>query len=119
MKFTCERDTILKEISIAHDIISSKNIISILSNVYLEAKNNKLIIKATDLKVSLETEISVEVINPGSTTIYCDKFLSIIKNLPPGEIEFENIWNLLKICILTFYHLNELNQLTLYEQLIK
>ncbi len=93
MKFTCERDLILKEISIAHDIISSKNIISILSNVYLEAKNNLLIIKATDLKVSIESEIPVEVINPGSITIYCDKFLSIIKNLPPGEIEFENVDN--------------------------
>ena len=93
MKFTCERDKILKEITIAHDIISSKNIISILSNVYLEAVDNKLIIKATDLKVSLESEIPVEVINPGSTTVYCDKFLSIIRNLPPGEIEFENIDN--------------------------
>ena len=93
MKFTCEKDLILKEIAIAHDIISSKNIISILSNIYMEAKDNKLIIKATDLKVSIVSEINVEVINPGSTTVYCDKFLSIIRNLPPGEIEFENIDN--------------------------
>ena len=89
MKFTCEKDALIKEISIAQEIISSRNSLSILSNVLLEADNNTLNIKATDLKVSFETKIPVDVSVPGSTTIFCDKFLGILRTLPAGDIEFE------------------------------
>jgi DNA polymerase-3 subunit beta len=89
MKFTCEKNNLTKEISIAQEIISSKNALSILSNVLMEAENNTLTIKATDLKVGFETSIPVDISVPGSTTIYCDKFLSILRSLPDGDIEFE------------------------------
>jgi DNA polymerase III subunit beta len=89
MKFTCERDVILKEISIAQEIISSRNALSILSNVLLSAENNELTIRATDLKVGFETTIPVDVSVSGSTTVYCDKFLGILRSLPSGDVEFE------------------------------
>ncbi len=88
MKFTCNKDLILKEISIAQEIISSRNSISILSNVLLEADNNSLTIRATDLKVGFETTIPVDITQPGSTTVFCDKFLSVLRSLPEGDIEF-------------------------------
>lgn len=89
MKFTCDRDTILREISVAQEIISSRNSLSILSNVLLEADNGTLVIKATDLKVGFETSVPVEVTVPGSTTVFCDKFLGILRSLPEGDVEFE------------------------------
>jgi len=48
MKFVCDRSVLFKEVSFAQEIISSKNAISILSNISLEAGNNELIIKATE-----------------------------------------------------------------------
>ncbi len=89
MKFTCERDVILKEITIAHEIISSRNALSILSNVLIHAENKELTIRATDLKVGFETTIPVDVAEEGSTTVYCDKFLGILRSLPSGDVEFE------------------------------
>ena len=89
MKFTCDRSILLKEISIAHEIISSKNVISILSNIYLEAGSSELIIKATDLKVNFETKIPIEVKEEGSTTVFGEKFLGILNALPDGDFEFE------------------------------
>lgn len=89
MKFTCERSVLLKEIAIAQEIISSKNAISILSNVLLEAENDTLFIKATDIKVNFETRVPVTVIEPGSTTVFCDKLLGIVNSIPDGELEFE------------------------------
>ena len=89
MKFICERNILLKEISIAQEIISSKNVISILSNIYLEAENDSLIIKATDLKVNFETKVPVTVIEPGLITVFGDKFLGILSSIPEGELEFE------------------------------
>jgi DNA polymerase-3 subunit beta len=89
MKFTCERSSLLKEISIAQEIISSKNAISILSNIYIEAGDNELIIKATDIKVNFETRVPIDIIEKGSTTVYCEKFLGILNAIPDGEIDFE------------------------------
>lgn len=89
MKFICDKSVIVKEISIAQEIISSRNALSILSNVLLEAKDDVLIIKATDLKVGFETRIPAVIEIPGSTTVFCDKFLGILRSLPDGEITFE------------------------------
>src|SRR5574344_2642349 len=88
MKFTFDRDAMIKEIVIAQEIISTKNAGSILSNVLLSAQNNTLSIKATDIKVNFETKIPVQVEEEGSTTVYCDKFMGILTSLPEGEIEF-------------------------------
>jgi DNA polymerase-3 subunit beta len=89
MKFTCERSVLLKEIAIAQEIIASKNAISILSNIYLEAENDALIIKSTDIKVNFETKVPVTVLEAGSTTVFGDKFLGILNSIPDGELEFD------------------------------
>lgn len=89
MKFICERDTIMKEISIAQEIISSKNSMSILSNVLFDASEEALTIRATDLRVSFETRIPVEVAQAGTTTVFCEKLLGILRSLPSGDVEFE------------------------------
>ncbi|MDR1949751.1 MAG: DNA polymerase III subunit beta [Spirochaetaceae bacterium] len=89
MKFTCERSILLKEITIAQEIISSKNAISILSNIYLEAKDDTLTIKSTDIKVNFITKVPVMVIDEGITTVFGDKFLGILNSIPDGELEFD------------------------------
>ncbi|MFN2310446.1 MAG: DNA polymerase III subunit beta [Spirochaetia bacterium] len=89
MKFVCDKDVIMREISVATDIISSKTTLSILSNVLMEASDQSLKIRATDLKVSFETAIPVTVESDGRTTVFCDKLLGILRSLPSGEVEFE------------------------------
>jgi DNA polymerase-3 subunit beta len=89
MKFTCERSVLLKEIAIAQEIVSSKNPISILSNIYLNAENDSLTIKATDIKVNFETKVPVTVTEPGSATVIGEKFLGILNSIPEGDLEFE------------------------------
>lgn len=89
MKISFDRDTLMKEIAIAQEIIATKTALTILSNVLLIAKEGNLIIKATDTKVSFETKIPVTVHEEGSTTVFCDKFMSVIFSLPQGEIEIE------------------------------
>ncbi|MDR0290692.1 MAG: DNA polymerase III subunit beta [Treponema sp.] len=97
MKFICERNILLKEISMAQEVIASKNVISILSNIYLEAENDSLTIKATDLKVTFETKVPVTVVEPGPATVFGDKFLGILSSAPDGEIEFEQKDNKIRI----------------------
>ena len=61
MKFTFDKDSMMKEIAIAQEIIATKNVTSILSNVLFIAEDDTLTIKATDIKVNFETKIPVEV----------------------------------------------------------
>jgi DNA polymerase-3 subunit beta len=89
MNFACEKELIAKEIAIAQEIISSRNTLSILSNVLLETRDNSLTIRATDLKVSFQTELAVETKNAGTATVFCDKLLGILRSLPEGEIELK------------------------------
>ena len=93
MKFTFDRDAMVKEIAIAQEIISTKSVGSILSNVLFIAQNNTLSIKATDIKVNFETHIPVQIEEEGSTTVYCDKLMGILSALPEGEIEFNQTAN--------------------------
>lgn len=89
MKFTFDRDAMIKEIAVTQEIISNKSPISILSNILLIAENNTLTIKASDSSVNFVTKLPVDIQEEGTTTIFCDKFMSILSNSPSGEIEFE------------------------------
>ena len=97
MKFNCDRSVLLKEVSIAQEIIASKNAISVLSNIYLETGDNELVIKATDLKVNFETRVPIDVQDAGTTTVFGEKFLGILNSIPEGDLEFEQKDNLIVI----------------------
>lgn len=90
MKFTCQRDTILKEIEYANNFTSQRNSLTISSNILLENFNNILTIKSTDNKLGFTTSFPVATEIPGATTVTCDKFLAIVKNLPSSDIVFED-----------------------------
>ncbi len=87
MKFTCEKNAFAREISFAQEVIASKNALSIMSNVLLEAEEGTLVLKATDIKVSFETRIPVETAEPGAITVFCDKLSGILASIPEGDIE--------------------------------
>jgi DNA polymerase-3 subunit beta len=89
MKFTCEKNAFAREISFAQEIIASKNALSIMSNVLLEATEGSLSIKATDIKVSFETTIPVDTTEPGAITVFCDKLSGILSSIPEGDIAIE------------------------------
>ncbi len=97
MKFVCNKNTILKELSNALDFTSQRNTLAVYANVCLILDGNNLTLKATDQKMSYVSEMTVEGIENGSTTVVCDKFLNIIKNLPDSNIVFEDSEDKIKI----------------------
>lgn len=90
MKFVCNKDDILNEIIYSMDFTSQRNSLSITSNVYLEtAGGGRLIIRATDQKLGFSTEIAVETLQEGRTTVFCEKkLLNILRSLPNTRIDF-------------------------------
>lgn len=89
MKFTCDKNALQREIAFAQDIISLKSSMSVVSNVFLEAQDGALLIRATDIKIGFETRMPVDVKEPGSLTVFCDKLTGILASIPEGSIEVE------------------------------
>ena len=97
MKFVCNKNNILKELSNALDFTSQRNTLAVYANVCLILEGNNLTLKATDQKMSYVSEMTVDGLEDGSTTVVCDKFLNIIKNLPDSNIVFEDNEDKIKI----------------------
>lgn len=97
MKFTCEKNALHKEITVAQEVISSRTSISVISNVYMEVVGDTLIIRATDIKIGFETRIPVETQEEGSITVFCDKLSGILASIPDGMLEIEHKDGKLKI----------------------
>ena len=89
MKISVEKNHIFKSLSHVHSIVEKKNTIPVLSNILIEAKDNSLILSATDMDISITETLNCNVIEEGSITVSAHTLYDIIRILPDGnEIEF-------------------------------
>ena len=88
MKFTIEKNNLFKSLSHVQSIVEKKNTLPILSNILLEAKENSLILSATDMDISVTDKVNCTIIEEGSTTVSAHTLYDIIRKLPESsEIE--------------------------------
>ncbi|MCO5144359.1 MAG: DNA polymerase III subunit beta [Oligoflexia bacterium] len=96
MKITVNsKKDLLDSLNKVHSVVEKRNTLQILSNILLSASGSNLVIKATDLEVSVETTLPVEVKEEGKCTISAKNFLEIVKELPDKEIHIhskDNHW---------------------------
>lgn len=88
MKFTFDKEAMLRVIGMAQEVIAGKSAQSVLSGVLLETAGGSVTIKATDSAVNFITHTSADVTEEGNAVVYCDKFMSILQSLPSGDIDF-------------------------------
>ena len=91
MQFSIKRDVLLKSLSLVQRVVEKKNTLPILSNVLLEAKNNKLVIVATDLDLVFYDEIGeISTVKEGSTTTSATILYDILRKISANsEINFD------------------------------
>ncbi len=88
MKFEVSQSNIFKCIYHLQGIVDKKNSLPILSNILLEAKDNKLTLSSTDMDISIVETLECNVLEEGSTTINSQIFYDIIRKLnPTSQIE--------------------------------
>lgn len=92
MKFSCNKQTLQDGILIALKAITGKTTNPILEGIYLKAKESKLTLIGSDMDVSIETTIDVDIIEEGIIVIDAKMFSEIIRKLPSeSEILIETI----------------------------
>lgn len=95
MEFKINKETFLKALQKVQGIVEKKNTMPILSNVLIEASQDRLFITATDLEVGMRSSYPTNVIRDGKITVSAKKIYEIIKELSDEEIHFstrENDW---------------------------
>lgn len=99
MKFSINRDSLLKPLLLVSGAVERKSTLPILGNILLDVNENALTLTATDLE--LEMVSYADIVNhaeSGQVTIPARKLLDICKSLPDdSELTFESSGDTIKI----------------------
>ncbi|MCF1427561.1 MAG: DNA polymerase III subunit beta [Shewanella sp.] len=83
MKFSIDRDALLKPLQLVSGAVERRHNLPILSNLLIEVSGNLLKVTGTDLEVELVGQATVQGdILEGRTTVPAKKLLDIVKSLP-------------------------------------
>ena len=82
MKINIEHDTLLKALSQARSVVEQRNTIPILGHIMLEANNNRIQIRGTDLDIEVITSAPAQVETAGATTVSAGILYDIVRKLP-------------------------------------
>jgi len=90
MKFYCSKDELQKALSMTESAASDRLGMQILSNVFIEAKSDKIIIIGTDTEITIKSELIAKVEKEGVSTISAKKINDILKTFPSGDVLIES-----------------------------
>ena len=85
MNIQINRETLLKPLTSVTSIVEKRHTLPILSNLLLEAKQNKIYLTATDLEMQISLSVDSNTTGDFSTTISAKKLLDICRSLPENS----------------------------------
>lgn len=87
MRFSIDRTDFTKALQRIQGIVEKRTTMPILSNVLLEAADNRIHTTATDLEVFIKNSTKAKVTDNGSITVNARKLFEIVKDLPSEAVE--------------------------------
>jgi DNA polymerase-3 subunit beta len=95
MEFTITRSDLVRELSLSQGVVEKKTTIPILSNVLIEASEDRLVLTATDLELGIRCSCPARVAKTGAGTIPARRLLEYVRLLPEADVVLkfgENQW---------------------------
>jgi DNA polymerase-3 subunit beta len=86
MKLSIERSALLKALSQAQSVVERRNTIPILANVLIEAEDEHVYFRATDLDIEVLDKAVAQVERIGATTVSAVTLHEIVRKLPDGAL---------------------------------
>ncbi len=90
MKVVVSKIDLVNLIGKIQSVVSTKPAIPILSNVLLEAKNDQLIVSATDLTVSMRCFVEAKVVEEGAIALPARRFFQLVRELTAPQIKISS-----------------------------
>jgi DNA polymerase-3 subunit beta len=86
MKFSIERDSVVKSLSLVAGVVERRQTLPILANVLIVLEKDRLSLTGTDLEVELVGRVQLKSAgDSGEVTVPARKLLDICKSLPEGS----------------------------------
>src|SRR3569623_180489 len=86
MKFTIQREVLLKPLQVVSGVVERRQTLPILSNVLVNVSANGLAVTATVLEVEIVVGAPLDSPDGGQTTLPARKFIDICRALPEGAL---------------------------------
>ena len=86
MKISIERGTLLKAVAQAQSVVERRNTIPILANVLIEADDDSVTLRATDLDIEVIDSVAATIERGGATTVSAVMLHEIVRKLPDGAL---------------------------------
>ncbi len=94
MKLAAQKGYLSQALQKVQAITEKKSGMPIMSNVLLQAsQDGSLDLYATDLELSIRTQMKAQVITPGMTTVSARKLLEVVRELPSEDVTMECLPN--------------------------
>ncbi|HHS82375.1 MAG TPA: DNA polymerase III subunit beta [Devosia sp.] len=84
MKVTLERNLLLKSLGHVHRVVERRNTYPILANVLMQAGENGLDLKATDMDIQVTENVPAMVEGSGTTSVPAHTLFEIVRKLADG-----------------------------------
>src|SRR5450631_3207200 len=95
MEFTVNKSDLVRELSLSQGVVEKKTTIPILSNVLLEAADDRLTLTATDLELGIRCSCPARIKKEGAGTIPARRLLDYVRLLPDADVQIklaDNHW---------------------------
>ena len=89
MKFSVSKEKLLEGLQTVQNVVSTRTTLPILSNVLIQAADDRLRFTTSDLDVGIRAGVDAGIEKPGATTLPAKRLLSIVRELPASEIVVE------------------------------
>ena len=89
MKLIVDRNELWQGIDTVLDVVPSKPALPVLANILLEADGKTLSIAATDLDLSIRTQVPAAVEKKGRITVPARTLAEITREWPEAELSIE------------------------------
>ena len=93
MEFRIEKAAFLQALYYAQGIADRKSTMPILANVLLRSDgNDRILVAATDLNLTVTTELPCEVQSEGGLTASAKHLHDIVKSLPSDKLSLKDVY---------------------------
>jgi DNA polymerase-3 subunit beta len=86
LRVTCDRDELVRQLSVVSRALSMRSTVQILSGVLLEAGGEQLALAATDMELSLQVALGSQVDGEGRVVVPGRLLVELARLLPPDDV---------------------------------
>ncbi len=95
MEFSVSKADLVRELSLSQGVVEKRTTIPILSNVLVEAREDRIHLTATDLELGIRSTCPARITKEGAGTLPVRRLLDYVRLLPDVDLSFkflENNW---------------------------